>query len=61
MAAHGTERDMDKRVTYLRSEQMAQGERLLEVERQLKDVLARLDMVEQLMGGGATLGGDLDS
>lgn len=46
---HGTERDVEKRLTRLRSDQIANGQQLYDLEQQLKGVLARLAQVEQAL------------
>lgn len=59
---HGTERHLENRITNLRAEQIANGEKLYDLEQQLKGVLARLALVEQqLAAQGITLEDDLTS
>lgn len=47
MATHGADREAQRRADYLRSEVMAVGERLRDVESRLADTLRRLDAAEQ--------------
>lgn len=57
MAIHGTERQLENRLTNLRADQMANGQKLYELEQQLNRVLARLDAVErELAERGVSLG-----
>ncbi len=60
MAVHGTENQVEKRITNLRADQMAMGQRLYDLEQELKGVMARLTLAEQaLVAQGFTLEDDL--
>ena len=62
MAVHGTENQVEKRIMNLRADQMATGQRLYDLEQDLKGVLARLALVERaLVAQGFTLEDDLTS
>lgn len=46
MAAHGTEREMERRQTYIASEVMAINVRLTDMEEVLRRTKARLDKID---------------
>lgn len=62
MVAHGTEHQVEKRITNLRADQIAAEQRLYDLEQELKGLIARLTLVEQaLVAQGFTLEDDLTS
>lgn len=60
MAAHGTENELSRRITYLLTENMALCERVRGLESSVRELLARLDQVEaaltECLGSGEAVG-----